>query len=87
MAKPKPLNQCRCPKDFIQKAKKDPKAEVVSGGKHPYKVRGPKGSMPISSHGMKKTYGKGLRCAMRKQWIAIGLSPILIGLAFLFLCG
>lgn len=83
MSKPKPLNQCKCPRDFIQKAKKDPKAEILPGGSHPYKIRGPKGSMPISSHGMRKEYGKGLRSAMRKQWVAIGLSPILIGLVLL----
>ena len=86
MAKTKTLRECKCADDFLQKARKDPNAEIVPGGSHPHKIRGPKGSMPISSHGVRQPYGKGLLSAMRRQWVAIGLAPCFLGLVAYLLC-
>jgi len=77
--KTKNYRECRKTKDWLDLAEGNDKARLErnSGGSHPYKVIGPKGSMPLPDYG-NQTWGKSLISMVRRQWVAIGLGIVAV---------
>lgn len=76
MAK-KRLNQCRTSRDFIRYARKQDGVDVVDAKGCRVKICTDKGTGIIHDHPA-QDMGRGLRCAVVKQFIAIGILPIIV---------
>lgn len=74
MAK-KTLDKCRKGKDFISYAASQG-AKIKNGKGSHIKVYGPRGMCPVPNHN--KDLGNGLRCAIIKMFVAIGLGILVL---------
>lgn len=77
MAKPKSIYDCKTGNDVRrlaeQQAVEREDVEIKFSGPHPVlKVHG-RGAMPLPCNHGSKQLGKGLLCALRRQWKALGL--------------
>lgn len=69
------LGKCRSGKDFVNFGSRMG-ADVLPGAKH-FKVRTPRGTAIVPVHG-NKDLGEGLRKALIRTFIAIGLAALIL---------